>query len=320
MAKINNSNKKVDIKNFICSICCIVVPALYYSFFRTSTALREKCFMLNEKGKMTIFGVIVDIVIALLFLFAVFRKCYYEESRINLTRSNYDTLVKERSIYQNNYRFLNKVSDTIQNICHSKSDTLENVIRNHLNNTDDSVFPKIITNPVLQLEKIIEEFKEIVADITGIKEQRHLYAHAMYRMDSGEWQWLRHFDSSLDIKKLEKCPYSTMNRALDSSEVIIINNKFNAKINKSYFCVDENKFMSDIEKYNGSILAKHFYIGGIDEKWCELIIFIDSMYSDFFYEHSSKSKVARTLECKLTPYFEERTKIELSLFYIQQHS
>lgn len=276
--------------------------------------------MLDETGDITPFGIVVDIAVALLFVFSVFRKCYYEASGINLTWSEYNALVKEKMVYQNNFKFLNRVSDTIQNICHSKSETLETFIRGHLSETGHSNFPEIITDPINQLGKIITEFKDVVADITGIKEQNHLYAHAMYRMDSGNWEWLRHFGSTLDVKILENCPYSTMNRALKSSEVIITNNKFNAKINKSYFCVNEGLFMSNIEKYNGSILAKHFYIGDINEKWCELIIFIDSMYSDFFYEHSSRDKITRTLECKLTPYFEERTKIELSLLYIKKHN
>ena len=309
---------KVSSKSTIIDIILATAPNIIFSILFPFCGVSFG--LLDSAGNVTTFGWLICIVYILITaILIVFYNFITHKNDSIIAEDELDNLKKNAKVFKANYRIVKNVVEQSDKICDSKLNTLKNEIKKHFDN-DSIPFPIIISNPQKQLVEILNGMFDCISDIININKSSLTFDVAININEQG-WEWLEVFESNEgipieDINVEGSMFYKLITKNKDYKGFLFYNKKSDHLL-KDYKQLpidvdDEEKFI------DGSIMAKHIFVGTTyKDRWIEIAFFISSKNDFFVKKPNSVSSCKKVLEDSVFSHFDKRLKIELSLLLLE---
>lgn len=221
---------------------------------------------------------------------------------------NYNQKVK------NNGQFvLNLLLDNINASKETKLRRFSEFIEVNHNSKIENPFHHI-TQPRLQIENILDNFRDTMATIFGINRSDIGISLVYYTSHTNKWEWLCTMNVTNDIplKDLIQNSNSTLSQIAKGNSSYLFYPDKNVGIQEGrYLPGNTDRMRGNI----GSILCKELNLGRND-KHLRAILSITS-YGLQFCSKNDNNAISK-IENILLPTFEKRLNLELSLLYIKE--
>lgn len=320
----NTNNKNVSRYSAIVDIFLSAAPSIVFSIIFPYYG--EKWGLISNKI-ITPFGIAVCIIyVILLAVIIIFYNIISHKNDGTISEYELNNLKNERNVYNANYRILSNVLENSDDVCNSKLKTLKSEIKKYHNNPQN-IYPTIISNPQKQLDEILRKLFDCVAEIIKMPKHSINYDVAI-KIEDSDWDWLNGFEPSEGVPigevNVEGSLFRKLVTSTDKHTSLLFYNKKSFAISKGYYkvlSIDRDESGNFID---GSILAKHIFVGeSYNDKWIELAIFISTQNNDFFIkdnvlvnESDGISNAKKNLREHIFSHFDLRLQIELSLLLL----
>jgi len=260
--------------------------------------------VLGETSKITVNGVLQPVLFWIAVVIFIISTAY---NFLFAAVTNYDNKLKE-----NGQSILNRIIESVDAIKDTKLRRFTAYItENHGKKIPTPFFD--ITQPVDQIESILENLQDTLADIFGLQ-RNEISLSVIYHTDQNpsKWQWLYTFNMANDweLETLINNSSSTIRQIIDgkTSSLFFPNKATAIKLGK-YLPGPKD----ESHNYSGSILCRDI---SIDSKKCvQAILNISTFGRQLCAENDIDTK--QKIENLLLPSFERRIKLELALLYIK---
>ncbi len=282
------------IKHWILSALVSTAPTFIFTFteiFGTNFGLKDKFGALTNLAQLILWP---SFVISFVFSFVM-------------------ALADKRDEYakQNGQIILSRIIQSLDEIKHKKLKRFIRYIEQNQKNTNLLPF-KDITQPIAQLESILENFQYTLADIFGIK-HNDIGISLMYHTDKDpSWKWLytTNIEGDLTLNEIIENPSST-------AHDIMVNQTSSRFFPSKKSAASQGKYVPSSKDHAhrmiGSIICRDISIG--PNNYVKAIFSVTTYGKQICLENDEDAIFK--VEQVLLPSFERRIQLELALLYIK---
>jgi len=284
-----------SIKHWIYSGLILSLPTYYFLFIQL---FGRNLGLINSNGIITETG---------LFIFWPFFIVLFLTSFAKTLSDKYN----EKVMFNGQY-VLRKLLSSTNSLKQTKTRRFVNYITDHHGQTDLDPFQNI-TNPILQIELLLENIRETLADISDI-DSDNIGISILYKTDiKPRWKWLHSINTPNDLSKSELISTSSTSarQIIDGKKnSVFYADKHNGERNREYYPSQKDNECGGI----GSVICRDISIAN-EADYLTAIMSITTYGQQICATNDNDTKYR--IENIILPCFENRIKLELSLLYIR---
>ncbi len=240
-----------------------------------------------------------------------------------ISKSKYKELQEKKAMADANNEILTNFLDAFGELCQNKNRTLYDVLKN-CKSKQKSYSGMIATRPEQQIQNIFKtQMNKMLENFIDLK-KHSIAVSVAYHVDNGAWKWFEGCepDDEWDANKLATKDDSVFYEILHSQSGYVLYNskKEAAKNNHYYFSTEEEE-----EGTDGSIIGRRISFGEYSDHSTEVVYFFTTSADIKLVPNvDNRHRLVRELKTRLGNNFfrefDERIKIEFSLFFLDKYT
>lgn len=283
------------IEHWAISATIASLPGIIYTFielFGTNLSIRDSAGKLNP------------------FVFWLLVPIFLLSSVYNYAKALADK--KDEQAKQNGQFIVKRTIESLDEIKHKKLIRFVNYIEGNHGKNGLTPF-KDITQPKLQIETIMEYFRDTLSDIFDIP-HNDIGLSLIYKndhMSSWDWLYATNTESDLSLREITETPNSTARQIIDGKTSSLFFPSKKSGLEAGQYVPGKK---DTAQKLIGSIICRNISIG--TKNSMNAVMSITTYGKQFCLDNDEDAKYK--IEEMLLPSFERRIQLELALLYIKE--